>query len=61
VAQLGLDTRIGTAEGALLGRAAHAPHANDPVLDDFWAVELLSPEAHALVRDPEHSRDDCRR
>jgi methyltransferase (TIGR00027 family) len=56
MAKVGRDSNIGTAEGALLGRAAHALHAKDPILDDFWAVELLTPEAQALVRDPEHYR-----
>ena len=54
MAKVGRDASIGTAEGAVLGRAAHALHAREPVLDDFWAVELLTPKAQALVRDPAH-------
>lgn len=54
--KIGRGANIGTAEGALMGRAAHALHAPDPVLDDFWAVELLTAEAQASVRDPEHYR-----
>ena len=46
-------TRLGTAEGALLGRAAHALHAPDPVLNDPWAVELLLPRDQRNVRDAE--------
>jgi len=56
VVKRGRDASVGTAEGALLSRAAHALHAKDPVLDDFWAVELLAPDAQALVRDPAHYR-----
>ncbi len=35
-----------------MGRAAHSLHAQTPVLDDFWALELIDPSARALVRDP---------
>ncbi|MCE2391299.1 MAG: class I SAM-dependent methyltransferase [Proteobacteria bacterium] len=53
MAKTGDATRLGTAEGALLGRAAHALHAPDPVLDDPWAVELLLPREQRSVRDAE--------
>ena len=47
----------GTAEGALMARAAHALHAPDPVLRDDWALQLLRPEIRASLRDPDHYRD----
>lgn len=49
--------RLGTAEGALMTRAAHALHAEVPVLDDHWAVHLLGEEHQRLVRDPAHYRE----
>ena len=52
MARTGDERRQGTAEGAAMGRAAHSLHAKEPVLDDFWAIELLSPSARALARDP---------
>ena len=57
MARTGDATRPGTAEGALLGRAAHALHAPDPVLDDPWAVELLNPRDRSGVRDAEVYRE----
>ena len=50
MAKTGSGSQLGTAEGALSGRALHATHAESPVLDDFWAIELLSPEGRAQVR-----------
>lgn len=52
MARTGDERRQGTAEGAAMGRAAHSLHAEEPVLDDFWAIELIAPPARALVRDP---------
>jgi len=52
VAKTGDRDRLGTAEGAVLGRAAHALHAESPILDDTWAIELLEPSLQELVRDP---------
>jgi len=52
MARTGDEGRQGTAEGAAMGRAAHALHAEEPVLDDFWAFELIAPSARALVLDP---------
>ena len=49
MAKTGSDTQPGTAEGAALGRALHSRHAQDPVLDDSWAVHLLSPENREQV------------
>ena len=46
---------LGTAEGAVMGRAAHALHAQSPVLNDTWAVLLLDPATQALVRDPAYA------
>ena len=37
-----------------MGRAAHALHADPPILDDTWAIRLLGPAAQARVRDPEY-------
>lgn len=55
MAKTGGDTGLGTAEGALLGRAAHALHADSPILDDHWAVFLLDPASQELVRDPDYA------
>jgi methyltransferase (TIGR00027 family) len=52
MARTGDDRNLGTAEGALMGRAAHALHAHSPILDDTWAIRLLAPETRSLVRDP---------
>ena len=49
MAKTGSATQPGTAEGAALGRALHSRHAQDPVLDDSWAVHLLSPENREQV------------
>ena len=38
---------LGTAEGAVLGRAGHTLHAYPPVLDDTWTIKLLSEESRA--------------
>ena len=32
-----------------MSRALHARHARDPILDDHWAVDLLSPESRERV------------
>ncbi|MBW2423324.1 MAG: SAM-dependent methyltransferase [Deltaproteobacteria bacterium] len=48
----GDNRSLGTAEGALMGRAAHSLHAESPILDDPWAVRLLAPETRKLVHDP---------
>lgn len=52
MARTGTADTLGTAEGALLGRAAHTLHADRPVLDDPWAVFLLDPSLQAIVRSP---------
>ena len=52
MAKTGDGRSLGTAEGAVMGRAAHALHADRPILDDTWAVWLLDPATQALVRDP---------
>lgn len=44
MAKTGDGEQLGTAEGAIMSRAIHAKYAEDPILDDFWAIELLSPE-----------------
>ncbi len=55
MARTGDEGSLGTAEGAVMGRAAHALHAESPILDDTWAVVLLSPASQALVREPEYA------
>ncbi len=55
MAKTGDAGNVGTAEGAVMGRAAHALHAESPILDDTWAVVLLSPASQALVREPEYA------
>jgi methyltransferase (TIGR00027 family) len=54
MAKTGGNDGLGTAEGAVLGRATHALHAEPPVLDDTWAIELLGPASRAIARDPGH-------
>lgn len=54
MAKTGDGESLGTAEGAVLGRASHTLHAENPVLDDFWAIELLGATSQAQARDPEH-------
>ncbi len=49
----GSGREVGTAEGALLGRAFHTRHAVDPVLRDDWAERLMSADARTLLDDPE--------
>ncbi len=51
MAKTGDGDTLGTAEGALLGRAMHALHAQDPILDDGWAIHLLAPALRELARD----------
>jgi methyltransferase (TIGR00027 family) len=52
MAKTGDGDNLGTAEGALMGRAAHALHAESPVIEDAWAIRLLDAETQATVRDP---------
>ena len=54
MAKTGDGENLGTAEGAVLGRASHTLHAENPVLRDTWAVELLGEASRAQARDPEH-------
>jgi methyltransferase (TIGR00027 family) len=51
MAKTGDSQNLGTAEGALMGRAAHALHADSPILDDTWALRLLAPGIRKLVED----------
>ncbi len=55
MAKTGSAGSLGTAEGAVMGRASHSLHADSPILDDTWAVLLLDPASQALVRDPEYA------
>ena len=48
MAKTGTDTQLGTAEGAVTGRALHTKFGNPPVLDDTWAVHLLTPEGRVI-------------
>lgn len=54
MAKTGDGESLGTAEGAVLGRASHTLHAENPVLRDTWAIELLGDATRALARDPEN-------
>lgn len=56
MAKTGDSESLGTAEGAVLGRASHTLHAENPVLNDTWAVELLGAASQARARDPENER-----
>lgn len=56
MAKTGDGESLGTAEGAVLGRATHALHDDAPVLDDTWAVELLGEATRAQARDAEYQR-----
>jgi methyltransferase (TIGR00027 family) len=49
MAKTGNDEELGTAEGAAMSRALHAKHAVDPILQDDWAVELLTEENRSRV------------
>ena len=49
MAKTGDGEQLGTAEGAIMSRAIHARYAEDPILDDSWAIELLSPENRRRV------------
>ena len=55
MAKTGDGVSLGTAEGAVMGRAAHALHADAPILDDTWAIWLLDPATQARVRDPAYA------
>lgn len=55
MAKTGEAGSLGTAEGAVLGRAAHALHADPPILDDTWALLLLDEATQAAVRDPAYA------
>jgi len=54
MAKTGDGDSLGTAEGAVLGRATHTLHAENPVLHDTWAIELLGDASQAQAQDPEH-------
>ncbi len=56
MAKTGTGDSLGTAEGAVMGRASHTLHAEDPVLNDTWAIELLGEKSRAEARDPDHER-----
>lgn len=49
MAKTGSGSQWGTAEGAALARALHARHAAKPVLNDNWAIHLLSPQNRELI------------
>ena len=56
MAKTGSGESLGTAEGAVMGRATHTLHAENPVLNDTWAIELLGEKSRAEARDPDHER-----
>ena len=49
MAKTGDGESLGTAEGAVLGRASHTLHAEDPILRDTWAIELLGDASRATA------------
>ena len=49
MAKTGAGGQLGTAEGAIMSRAIHSKFAEDPILDDFWAIELLGAESRARI------------
>jgi len=57
MAKTGDGKQLGTAEGAIMARALHTKHADDPILDDFWAVELLSPGNRQRVEASAHEKE----
>ena len=60
MAKTGDGESLGTAEGAVLGRATHTLHAEAPVLRDTWALELLGDSSRAQALDPEYEPRDRR-
>ena len=40
MAKTGDGESLGTAEGAVMGRATHTLHTESPVLNDTWAIDL---------------------
>ncbi|MAG33218.1 MAG: hypothetical protein CL908_20255 [Deltaproteobacteria bacterium] len=54
MAKTGDGENLGTAEGAVMGRAAHTLHADPPVLNDTWAIRLLGAETRAIVEDVDY-------
>jgi methyltransferase (TIGR00027 family) len=56
MAKTGIGEQLGTAEGAIMSRAIHAKFAEDPILDDHWAIELLAPENRARVEQATDAR-----
>ena len=53
----GQGSQLGTAEGAVMSRAIHSRFAHDPILDDSWAIELLSPESRSVVEEAKTAGD----
>ena len=50
MSKTGDGQQLGTAEGAVMSRALHALHGESPILNDTWAVHLLSPENQRIAR-----------
>ena len=50
MAKTGNEDQPGTAEDAAMGRAMHSLHSDKPVLDDSWAIHLLSPTSRQQVQ-----------
>jgi methyltransferase (TIGR00027 family) len=57
MAKTGSGEQLGTAEGAIMSRAIHAKFAEDPILDDFWAIELLAPENRQRIEASTGAKD----
>lgn len=56
MAKTGDGESLGTAEGAVMGRATHTLLDENPVLNDTWAALLLSAQSRAEAGDPEHQK-----
>ena len=50
MSKTGDSEQLGTAEGAVMSRALHALHGEAPILNDTWAVHLLSAEDQRIAR-----------
>ena len=55
MAKTGVGEGVGTAEGAIMSRALHSRFSQDPVLDDFWAIDLLSEPSRARIHAAQHA------
>ncbi len=56
MSKTGDEETMGTAEGAVLGRAGHTLHAKAPVLNDTWAIKLLGEKSRAELMAPDYAK-----